>query len=216
MTKRDRKKFKKDRPPDPFAVGTPWRLFIAIPLPTNIVELIEAITNDLSDADLPIRWVAAGNAHLTLHFLGDTEAERAELLRFGLAPAVNTVKRFELRVEGRGVFPNQRSPRVVWLGLVGQTKQLATMHANLAKGLKSFDFPVEDRSFSPHITLGRVRDAAPSDTGPRLLRALNDPAVDRLLKEHDGAFTVDRVHLIRSFLGREGSRYETLQSYDLQ
>lgn len=216
MGKKGRKKFKKERPPDPHAVDTAWRLFLAIPLPPSMIELIDTVTGRMGVDDLPIRWVAAGNAHLTLHFLGDTEPERAELLRYGLQPAVERIASFSLGVDGTGVFPNERAPRVIWLGLSGDTRSLAALHRSLATMLRELEFPVEERSFSPHITLGRVRDGAPADTAVRLMRQVRAPGLRQLLERQAEPFAVEEVHLIRSYLGRGGPRYETIARYHLR
>src|SRR4051812_15687819 len=64
---RGKPKFQKQRPPDESAVGTDWRLFIAIPIPDEARELLSRITASLATHDWPIRWVAADSAHLTLH-----------------------------------------------------------------------------------------------------------------------------------------------------
>src|SRR5687768_5360717 len=92
------------RPPAASAPGSPWRLFVAVPLPEPVRELVRETTEGLAAEGWPVRWVAAEAAHLTLHFLGATEPERAELLRLALAPVVERHVAFELRTAGLGVF----------------------------------------------------------------------------------------------------------------
>src|SRR5688572_14474232 len=83
-----RERTKKTRLPDT-TPDTPWRLFIAVPLPTDVREQVRKIIDHLSPDELPVRWIDPENGHLTLHFIGDTEPEMAELLRMSLTAAVS-------------------------------------------------------------------------------------------------------------------------------
>src|SRR5699024_4253159 len=85
--KQRRERFSKERPPEE-SVETPWRLFIAVPVPDDVRDFMGEIIADLKREGWPVRWTNTDNAHLTLHFLGDTPPEHAELLRFALAEPV--------------------------------------------------------------------------------------------------------------------------------
>jgi len=212
---KEKRRFKKDRPPDPDSPEAGWRLFIAVPMPPAATDLVDRIVTDLSKVDLPVRWVAPDTAHLTLHFLGDTPPERAELLRMALAPAVARHQAFTLRTDGLGVFPDERRPRVVWLGLTGQTERLVALHRDLGDALRPLDLPVEERILRPHITLGRVRDNPPQGFPVALKRRLDDPALRNLVARSAVDVPVTEVQLVRSFLGRSGARHEPLARYPL-
>jgi 2'-5' RNA ligase len=212
---KEKRRFKKERPPDPASTEAAWRLFVAVPMPAAATDLIDRLVRDLSAADWPVRWVAPDTAHLTLHFLGDTPPERAELLRIALAPVVARHRAMALQTGGLGVFPDERRPRVIWLGLGGQTRQLAALHADLAETLRGLDLPVEERVLRPHITLGRVRDNPPSGFPVALKRRLDDPALRGLVTRSAAGVPVGEVHLVRSFLGRSGARHEVLARYPL-
>lgn len=219
----------KTRPPDPDAPGTAWRLFLAVPLPPPVRELVGVLTEELAAERWPVRWVAAGGAHLTLHFLGETAPERAELLRLALPPAVARHQEFDLRTAGLGVFPNLRRPRVLWLGLHGPAHRLESLQRDLGESLKGLAFPVEEGPFHPHVTLGRVRNAG---TPAFPLRDLPEAIRRRLVGATagtDGAgdapvppivppsrpLPVREVELVRSHLGPGGARYETIGRYPL-
>ena len=215
MSKRDRPS--KQRPPAPETVQSDWRLFLAVPLPAAVVELVSGLIDELAAEEWPVRWVAPGNAHLTLHFLGETPPERAELLRLALGSVVARHAPFRLRTADLGVFPNQRRPRVLWLGLHGPAHRLAALHADLGATLRAYDFPAEDSTgFHPHITLGRVRDPV-----PRMLPG----AIQRRFAEISAAgivsaavprpVPIDEVVLVRSYLGKGPPRYEAVGCYPL-
>lgn len=210
----------KHRPVDPNDADTSRRLFLAVALPPDVRALVRSIIDELAGQDWPVRWVAAGNAHLTLHFLGDTDPARAELLRLALPGIVADTAPFTLRTAGLGVFPNQRRPRVLWLGLHGPVHRLESLQRSLGTALQELEFPVEEHGFSPHITLGRARNTG-SPTMP--LRDLPEQ-VRRLLTQRGidapGApvpipVPVHEVELVRSTLSHTGARHETIARFPL-
>jgi 2'-5' RNA ligase len=213
---KDKPRFKKERPQDPNSVEASWRLFLALPLPNPAIELVDRLVMTLSDGNLPVRWVAPHTAHLTLHFLGDTAPERAELLRLSIPSVVNDHRAFSLRTGSLGVFPNEREPRIVWLGLQGSTPQLISLHAGLGEMLRSLDLPVESRPLQPHITLGRVRDRPSEGYQNALRRQLQKPEIALLLSEGAIELPVTEILLIRSFLEKTGVRHDPLGRYPLR
>ena len=210
----------KTRPPAPDDPAVPWRLFLAVPLPDEVRDLVASLTGELAALDWPVRWVSAESAHLTLHFLGETPPERAALLRLALPAVVADQPRFTLRTAGLGVFPHQRRPRVLWLGLYGPTHRLVTLHAAVGAALREMAFPVAAEQFTPHITLGRVRNTGsptvPLRDLPEHVRAvLRRRGLDAPEAPPARPVPVTEVQLIRSHLSREGARYEPLDSFPL-
>jgi RNA 2',3'-cyclic 3'-phosphodiesterase len=210
----------KIRPPAPDALDAPWRLFLAVPLPEEVRTLIADLIADLSGEGWPVRWVQPENAHLTLHFLGEVDRERAELVRLALPAAVAAHEPFALRTAALGVFPNFRHPRVLWLGLHGPAHRLEMLQRDLGKTLLGLGFAGTDEPYHPHITLGRVRN----DDGERVrLRDLPEAVKRRFVDAATGAaiapasrpVPVREVLLMRSHLGRGAPRYETLASFPL-
>lgn len=210
-----RPKFQKERPPDPHAVGTDWRLFLAVPMPAAAQALAGRLTAAFAEHGWPVRWVAGEAAHVTLHFLGETPPERAELLRMALGPAVAKHAAFRLQTGDLGLFPDERQPRVLWLGLRGQTGALERLHRDLGTLLGALEFPVEARRFHPHITLGRVRDQVPPRFGAEVRRAYDNPAVVELVRAEAAEIAVNEVLLVRSYLERGGARHVPIGVYPL-
>lgn len=208
------------RSPEPDAVGGPWRLFLAVPLPTAVRDLVATMTTDLAAEGWPVRWVAPEGAHLTLHFLGEMPPERAELLRLALPPVIARHAAFALRTAGLGVFPTLRRPRVLWLGLHGPAHRLETLQRDLAATLVGLGFPVDDGPFRPHLTLGRVRNTG---TPAFPLRDLPEAVRRRLAVVGEGGsdvpparpLPIGEVELVRSHLGPGGARYEAIGCYPL-
>jgi 2'-5' RNA ligase len=212
---RSKPKFHKERPLDQSNVEADWRLFIAIPLPLAVQALTARLIEGFAARNWPIRWVAADSSHLTLHFIGEVPPERAELLRMGLASTVARNRAFRLDTASLGVFPDIRNPRVLWLGLRGQTDALAALNRDLGRQLQRLDFEVEARELHPHVTLGRVREPAPSNLGGEIRQAFEDPAIRTLIREEASTFEVSEVALVRSFLERGGARHVSIAAYPL-
>lgn len=208
-------KFHKERPPDQRGVDITQRLFVAIPMPPHVQQHIGRLTGMLASHDWPVRWVGAESAHLTLHFLGDTEPERAELLRLALGSTVGKNSAFSLETSGFGVFPEPKQPRVLWVGLKGETENLRQLHMSVGKHLEQLDFDVDTSRLFPHVTLGRVRDNPPPTLGAAVQRSFADPALNEASTETGGPFDVTEVQLIRTLLVRGGTTHEILARFRL-
>ena len=211
-------KFTKQRPPTE-SVDTKPRLFIAVPLPTPVVDKVAQITTSLEREGWPVRWTAPGNAHITLHFLGETDPERARLLQMALGPVAAEHEAFDLRTADLGVFPTMKRPRVIWLGLYGPAHRLISLREAIGTVLQEFEFELDEREFHPHITLGRVRDTRnlPVRDLPAKIRARIEAAAESGEVTHKNPLPIPvrEVVLVRSHLGTAGPRYETLASYPL-
>lgn len=209
---------KKSRLPE-ITPDTPWRLFIAVPLPTAVQDQVAAVADHLQDTEMPIRWVDPGNSHLTLHFIGETEPEMAELLRMTLGAAVSSHAPFELRTAEPGAFPSLRRPRVLWLGLWGPAHRLESLYNDIGDFLDDFGLEIEEADFHAHITLGRLRDTDGVKVGvlPDQVReafaAITTAGIVGSTRQVSVPIT--EVQLIRSYLEQDGPRYEVLATYPL-
>jgi 2'-5' RNA ligase len=210
----------KARPLAPDALDATWRLFLAVPLSDDVQALVAAEIASLAAGGWPVRWVQPETAHLTLEFLGETTPERAELLRLALPAVVARHAPFDLRTAARGVFPNFRRPRVLWLGLHGPLHRLASLHQDMVKTLIGLDFPSAEEPYHPHITLGRVRNG----DGERVkLRDLPQAVKAHFVDAASGAAVspqprpvpVREVLLMRSHLGQGPVHHEKIAAFPL-
>jgi 2'-5' RNA ligase len=168
------------------------RCFVAIEPPEEVRAALVRAQDALRSADADVKWVERENLHLTLKFVGEL-ADPAPL-----EAALRTLRHppLRLRFEGLGLFP-----RVVWAGCSGGAESLAEA-VERASGL-----PREDRPFTAHLTLGRVK----SRRNERALRK----AVEAFRATSFGAADVAKVALIRSTLTPRGPVYETLREFPL-
>jgi 2'-5' RNA ligase len=206
----------KERPPDIYAADTPWRLFIAIPMPVGAQALIASVTADLKRDDPPVRWTADGSAHLTLHFLGEVDPSRAELLRLAFPSFAGAHAAFEIATDGLGCFPDDGPPLVLWLGLAGETRELTAFQRALAVSLRRLAVESEDRAFRPHITLGRIRDEISPEIAMALRALIGDADLNARVRANAAAIPVHHIQLVRSYLERSGPRHEVIAVSNLK
>lgn len=187
------------------------RAFLAIELSQDIQFRLREVQQHISAMGIRcVRWVSANNIHLTLQFLGETPPVKLDKLTLQLKPLIAAQEVFSFQMQGLGAFPNTHRPRVIWIGLQAPTG-LATLQNVLADTVQSAGIPVEDRPFSPHLTLGRVkRDAAPSEV-QNLSLALDELKVGML-----GSTTVKTVTLFRSDLHPNGPVYTAMAHFPLR
>lgn len=138
--------------------GDGIRTFICIEIPESVKERIAELQLHLRQIDSRVSWTKPSNIHLTLKFLGDVKASRIERVLRATEHSVISIDPFEIEVGGAGCFPSPRSPRVLWVGLVTLPDSLKQLHQRLEEELFREGFPRESKRFSPHLTMGRVRD----------------------------------------------------------
>ena len=181
-----------------------YRLFIAVELPPDARRALAAIPPAL-DCGRAVRWTKPENIHLTLQFLGNTPAGRVEAIVAALKETVPPLSPFRLTLAGVGAFPNARRPRVVWVGVGGETGRLAELHRAVITATRTVGFRLENRPFKPHLTIARVQKWAGRSDYARIEAALRDSDIGEV-----AALPVESVALIRSQLRPQGARYTTL------
>jgi 2'-5' RNA ligase len=156
--------------------------------------------------DRSVQWVKADNIHLTLKFLGDVPVNDAAKIGHALTKGVRSIAPFEFTASDLGCFPDMRRPRVVWAGIEDDGAQkMMTLQSAVEAALNPLGYPPEDRPFSLHITLGRVRrETRPPDA------ALVGKAVAAQPVSRWGTEKVDAVYLMKSELRPGGSVYTPL------
>lgn len=179
------------------------RLFVAIEPSAALSAWVEQTAAALKPLASGLRWVAAGNAHLTLAFLGEQPEARVGSVREAARAATAGRRRFELAFGALGAFDSWKRVRVVWSGVDEGAVALAALADALRAELEAREFALERRDFAAHLTLARCREPRPQ---PRLENAVLPPA-PRL--------AVGAVSLMLSRLGQDGPRYEALDRFPL-
>ena len=179
------------------------RAFLAIDLPESYRAGLAAVQDYLKKSGADVRWTAVGGIHLTLKFFGDIDENQVEALTAAASRVTTATSPFTLEVQGVGTFPGPKSPRVIWLGLTGQTDVLACLVQDLEQAFAPLGFPPEKRRFTPHLTLGRVRSSQGREALSRSLQAISLPVFEEL--------RVKQLVLYRSTLRPQGALYSPLR-----
>jgi 2'-5' RNA ligase len=176
------------------------RAFLAIETPPEIRQALSRLVKKLDKSGSVVNWVEGENLHLTLKFLGDIDITDVAEIYLRLKRDLAKVEPFEVNVQGLGAFPDISRPRTVWAGVSDGAEEMTAMFEVVEDSLMDLRFRKEARRFSPHLTIGRVKEATPE--------------LSELLKEHAGFATgvldVEEIVLFSSELERTGPVYEPL------
>lgn len=184
------------------------RSFIAIEVPEEIKRGLAEIQERLKRTGADVGWTRPEGIHLTLKFLGEVEEERLVDIRKGVEQATKGFPNFVLEAGGIGIFPNPRSPRVLWIGIKDSGDTLKNLQEAIERETERLGFKHEDRAFTPHLTLGRVRSQKNRDA---LIKS-----VEEFDKIELGSFDVKEISLMKSELGPKGAVYTELKKVDLK
>jgi 2'-5' RNA ligase len=172
---------------------------------------LDTAKNAESSTAHAVRWVAPENIHLTLKFLGDVDAAAMPALQRAVADACVGIAPIALTLRGAGAFPDTRRPNVLWIGVEGQVERATQLAQKIDDACAALGFAREERPFSPHLTLGRVRrDVKPND------RSLVGGVIVNAVVGEVGQLHVERVSVMKSELQPAGSVYTRLTAIPLK
>lgn len=187
------------------------RAFIAVEIPAEIQQNVYRQTAAFRRGiESLVRWVPAHNMHLTLKFLGDVSPNNVEFLVQMLRNEAALVPAFDIHLAGLGSFPNLRRPRVIYVGIQAPAA-LDALQRGIEAAARRLGYESEERPFSAHLTLGRLRQNATAVEQQQIRRALESTQVDVF-----GTARVDSLHLYKSDLNPGGSIYTRLHSAPLK
>jgi len=182
------------------------RTFICIELPDEIRQRLAQLQTELRRYGADVRWVRTESIHLTLKFLGDVDERSINDIAKATENACKDIAPFSISVHQTDMFPNSRRPRVLWVGVEEPEGKLELLHGKLEEELVQLGFPKEDRRFSPHLTIGRVKSAKDID---RVTQHLQANIFDA------GDFKASEVVVMKSDLKPSGAVYTALQKIQL-
>lgn len=187
------------------------RAFIAIELSPEIVAALSALQDTFRPNDHPyVKWVDPHGVHLTLKFLGNVRRTQIRDIEDAMSRASKGVAPFRLELGDLGAFPNLGRPRVLWVAMSGDLEPLTALQEGIEQSLVPLGFAREGRAFTPHLTLGRLRERAAPEERRRigqLVRSADPPAPK--------AMQAQEVSLMRSTLTPHGAQYSRLASIRL-
>ena len=166
------------------------RLFLAVgPAGAARDELareLTAVRRHLAAWDDHIRWTPPENVHVTVRFLGETPAPRVVALVAALGDRLE-IAPFEVTVGDPGVFASRGAVRTLWFAIREDGDALARLHDDVSRILERAGWPADERPFTPHVTVGRVREGRRRQTAGLAAAVASRPAswqrwtIDRLI-----------------------------------
>jgi len=175
------------------------RLFVAIRPPLEIRQLLLSVMGGVPK----VRWQTDHQLHLTLRFIGEVEAHVAD----DISAALRRVHHppFELSIDGLGTFDRKGQPGVLWARATPHAP-LQALHKKIDQACARAGLPPEGRSFSPHITLARLRPGSGS----------LEPVMATAGDLKSPSFAVESFGLYESTLTSDGALYTLAESYALR
>jgi len=187
------------------------RTFIAVDIPPgiqkNIQQSVDKLRRSIGNS---VRWVPTNNIHLTLKFLGDVSQENVDILSQALSTEADSCSSFDLSVSGLGSFPNSKRARVLFIRIQAPA-ELEALQRGIETATTRLGYESDPHPFSPHLTIGRVRDRVSASDQQKICKTLEETKIDLL-----GTARVDSVQLYKSELKPSGSVYTRLFSAPLK
>ncbi len=180
----------------------PIRTFIAIPLTSETQKSLERIQKDIVTYQTYVKWVEPHNIHLTLKFTGEITPQKLKSIAAILPSLFQNSSPFEIAITHLGAFPNEQRPQVIWAGITQNAELITQLAVQIENGLSPLRIPKDDKEFSPHITLGRVRSLKNIENFPSTIKTYQ--------KFLPITQTIDTISLFKSTLTAQGPVYEQL------
>ena len=152
-----------------------------------------------------IRWVRPEGIHLTLKFFGYVSEKDIANISEVVKNNIVNIKPFMLNIRRVGVFPSINRARVLWLGIDGDIDVLIKLQKSIDTELQKYGFEMENRPFSPHLTLARIKE-------PKGLIGLAK-IMEKSEEYTAGSFTIDGLNLFKSTLTPKGAIYTKLENF---
>lgn len=177
------------------------RSFISIELSDDIRRSMADLIAELRKAGADVTWMPTEKIHLTLKFLGNTDDSLIPKIKEQISKKLLHYNAFYIKIVGVGCFPSEKRPRVLWVGMEN-SDILQSIQKEMDTEVAGLGFAREDRPFSPHLTIGRVR----SQTGiAEMLRRLAE-----FRTAYFGVIEVKSIHIMKSELKPAGAEHTSI------
>ena len=185
------------------------RTFIAVELPNNVRAFLTQEITRLGQALPGVRWVDPESLHLTLAFLGELDGEALAAAKTATQEAATAGAPFTLRTDAIGTFGPRQAPRVIWIGVQGETARLLATQETLTQRLEKAGFPREQRQYSPHLTLARLKAPLAAEALTKLVQRQRESV------QASASWRANELSVMKSEFLRGSAHYTRLQAYPL-
>lgn len=172
------------------------RIFIALPLPSNLQEKITAWSKKVKK--LPVRFIEPKNLHITI--IPPWYESNIKEIENRLTSFEKSIGKIKIKFHHISFGPHPQNPRLIWI--VGDTPpQLIILKEKIEKVLA---LPKENRPFKTHVTIARFS-------------ALNFKyfPIKKLNEKVDWEVEIEELCLMESKLSKEGADYEVIKKIPL-
>lgn len=188
------------------------RAFIAVEITPDLQADIGNLSYVLSKKIPGVKWVSKCNFHITLRFLGDLEEETIPGVQAVLDKIANRYLPIRCKFDGLGVFPHQRRPRVIWLGIKEGSTELTGLTDALNPELAKLGFGPGEKRYIPHLTMGRLRKDADPYRLKKIIRAIEE---DVQWTNSNGLLNIDMLVFKKSTLTPSGAVHENISEHGM-
>lgn len=183
------------------------RTFIAIELDGVSRHTLSSFIDEVKKAIRGnINWTKIENLHFTLKFLGEISNTQIEEVSNIINKITIRHTPFEAKVTGIGFFPAIKRPRIIWAGISDGKENMLKIANDIESSIEHLGFKKENREFTAHLTIARVRDYHIK---------IDHKILDALSKEDICTFKVDHITLFKSELLPSGPVYSILKEFPL-
>ncbi|MGB9617928.1 MAG: RNA 2',3'-cyclic phosphodiesterase [Desulfomonilaceae bacterium] len=181
------------------------RCFVALELPEEVKSFVAAVAAELRLKIKDAKWVSVQGMHLTLKFLGDVPSGAIPAVGKALEEPFAVRGPIQLKVQGLGCFPNMKRPRVIWLGITDSQSALQPLVQKIEDALVPLGIPRETRSFKPHLTLARMKDAGDLSRDMEFIMERQTAT--------GPSFSINSAVLFESVLRPQGAQYHPIKRF---
>lgn len=178
------------------------RSFIAFDIEEpNVIESLSKVQSALLETGADLRIVKPENIHITVRFLGEIPSTMIDKIYGEMNKVV--FSQFDIEIKGLGAFPNVRHVNVIWAGIRRGANELRNIYYQLEPNLQRLGLRPDDKGFSPHLTIARVKSGRKRDELTKFIRDFEN---------YDFGIVKARcLRLKRSILTPQGPIYSTLR-----
>lgn len=182
------------------------RVFLAVEIDENLLDKISDVQKEFMECETPVKYVETKNLHCTLKFFGEIDDNKLNQIVQAIENKIEKHEPFKVSIKKTGVFPNERYIRVLWLG-IDDVELFSNLQRDLDEDFVKMGFKRE-KSYSPHLTIGRVKGAKNKEALLSKLKDLRDVEI--------GEMDIDKIVLKKSELTPSGPIYTTIKDFDLK
>lgn len=182
------------------------RVFLAVEIDEKLLDKISNVQKQFMECQAPVKYVETENLHCTLKFFGEIDDNKINDIIEAIDNKIKNHEPFKVSIKKSGVFPNERYIRVLWLGMA-DVEQFSNLQKDLDEDFIKMGFKKE-KSYIPHLTLGRVKGAKNKEALLQKLKDLGDVEI--------GEMNIEKIVLKKSELSPQGPIYTTIKEFDLK